>query len=154
MRYPLVLQLRPSRRAIFLITAIHSIAVIAFALSSIGRSAAVPLLGVLGVSYWLALAAERRKAGQVLVLGDTGLLGYAGTPEEGGAQPLPGCTDFGWAVWLLWREPAGDSPRRPAQRCLMLLPDNLPRSSWRGVRAWLRHKAAAPPGRARAGSSG
>ena len=154
MRYPLVLQLRPSRRAVSLITAIHSIAVIAFVLSSIDRVVIAPLLVVLGASYWLALRAERRKAGRMLVLGDTGLLGCAVGVEGEGSRPSPGSTDFGWAVWLLWREPGGDSLRRPGQRCLMLLPDNVPPASWRAVRAWLRHKAALPPGNARADGAG
>jgi len=137
-RYPLILALRPSGRARLLIAAIHLVAAFAFLGASLSPALVLPILLLLALSGWQALSAEQDKAGRVLVLDESGLVGFGAPGGRALGNPLPGCADFGWAVWLQWRADADG--RRTA---LMLLPDNVPPETWRGVRAWLRHKAAA-----------
>jgi hypothetical protein len=143
MRYPLILTLRPSRWALVLIAALHLVAAIAFVLSSLEPALRGLALLVLGVSLWRAVQNERNKAGRVLVLDDCGLLGFGAPGDEGAGRPLPGCADFGWAIWLQWQDAAASRAARLLPASLMLLPDNVPSATWRAVRAWLRHKAAA-----------
>lgn len=133
MRYPLELTLRPSRRILTLVCAIHLIAALASLLSALPMLFAAVLGALTLLSLGLSVRGMARNAARALVLRDDGLL------EIGpGARPvriLPGSVDFGWAVWLAWRQDDG------RQGALMLAPDGLPRGQWRALRIWLRQKA-------------
>lgn len=154
MRYPLILSLRPSRWALLLIAALHLVAAIAFLISSLEPAWRALALLVLGVSLWRAARGEWNKAGRVLVLNDAGLVGFGAPGDEGAGRPLPGCADFGWAIWLQWRDVSASPAARTLPASLMLLPDSVPPATWRAVRAWLRHKAAAAAGPSAKGREG
>ncbi|KON79815.1 hypothetical protein PA01_15250 [Azoarcus sp. PA01] len=143
MRYPLELPLRPSRQALALIAAIHTIAAIAFLLSSFSAPALGSVLFVLAVSLFAGLRVELRKTDRVLTLENDGTLRDRG--EVAMLVPETGCTDFGWAVWLQWRRDEADGAGARGRGSIMLLPDNLPEGHWRGLRIWLRQKARAAP---------
>jgi len=144
MRYPQQVVLTPSRYLLALVAAIHLVAAIAFLLSSIPGPVQTATLLALAASAWQTLRREWARNGHVLILEDSGLMGVSrGEPGlSGSAMPLPGCTDFGWAVWLQWQW--ADRPRRRGwtDASAMLLPDSMNRDAWRSLRIWLRHKAA------------
>ncbi len=143
MRYPIELELVPSRHALVLVAAIHLIAATAFLLSSL--SGAVRLLGTigLGLSLLLAIRGERAKSALRIVLEDSGKLAVRRNGEVAQAFPERGCTDFGWVIWLQWRvDPAPEQGRNGAG-ATMLLSDNLSPAARRALRIWLRHKALA-----------
>jgi hypothetical protein len=143
MRYPLELALAPSRRMLILVAAIHLVAAIAFLFSSLSWLIRLLALLVLAGSLRAAVRNERAKAGTVLVLDNSGTLATtrAGDPRFG--RPERSCTDFGWAVWLQWRMIGVSGHPSGPRETLMLLPDNLPDGTWRGLRIWLKHKALA-----------
>ncbi|CAI09233.1 protein YgfX [Aromatoleum aromaticum] len=143
MRYPLELPLRPSRQALVMIAAIHTIAAIAFLRSSLSALALYPVLFVLAVSLFAGLRVEWRKTGRVLTLENDGTLRDG--CEVATLAPETGCTDFGWAVWLQWRRDEAEGVGSRCRGSIMLLPDNLPRGHWRGLRIWLRQKIRAAP---------
>lgn len=140
MRYPLELRLRPSRRAILLIAAIHLIAAIAFLLMP-SWWIKVPMILILGMSLAFAITTERQKLDRILILDESGSLTYGRKGFFLRARPQPGCADFGWAIWLRWRLVSTAPRRRAVSGAMMLMPDNLERQDWRAVRAWLRHRA-------------
>lgn len=143
MRHPLECRFRPSLRLQFLIAAIHLVAAIAFLASSLAPALIVAVVAALGVSACLSVVGERRRAGATVVLEESGLLTVCDRGRTVCATPLPSCTDFGWAVWLHWRELAGGQGVRPRTGALMLLPDHVDAATWRLLRIWLRHKSAA-----------
>lgn len=143
MRQALACRLKPSRRLQLLIAAIHLVAAIAIVASSLAPVLIVALVAVLTVSASLSLVAERRRAELTVVFDDAGLLTLRDRARTVCATPLPSCTDFGWAVWLHWRELAGGHRARPRSAALMLLPDHVDATTWRLLRIWLRHKSAA-----------
>jgi len=146
MRYPLELELAPSRRALVLIAAIHLVAAIAFLLSSLPGPLRILALVALGGSLLVARRGERAKAGLLIVLDDSGKLVVRRADAAEEAQPERGCADFGWAIWLQWRVVDASDPRARRRAAMMLLPDNVPASAWRGLRIWLKHKALASQG--------
>lgn len=143
MRYPLELPLRPSRQALVMIAAIHTIAAIAFLHSSLSGAALYSIFFVLAGSLFAGLRLEWRKAGRVLTLENDGTLREGN--EVAALVPDTGCTDFGWAVWLQWRRDDADRIGARCRDSIMLLPGNLPRGHWRGLRIWLRQKVRAAP---------
>ena len=143
MRYPVEIRLVPSRRALFLVAAIHLIAAIAFLLSALPWAVRILALIALSGSLFMALRAEQAKAAFLIVLENSGMLAVRGETEIMQAAPERDCADFGWAVWLQWRTCASpEARRRPT--AMMLLPDNLPAGLWRVLRIWLKHKALVP----------
>lgn len=143
MREALVCRLRPSRRLQLLIAAIHLVAAIAILASTLAPVLIVALITALAVSASLSLVAERRRAELTVVFDDAGLLTVRDRARTVCATPLASCTDFGWAVWLHWRELAGEHRARPRSGALMLLPDHVDATTWRLLRIWLRHRGAA-----------
>lgn len=141
MRYPLRIELRSSKRMIFLNAAIHLVAAFSFLRSSFHAAWIILALAVLGWSFWRGLRHEEAKGLCALTLEDGGGLRLERLDGEARGQALGSSADFGWALWLHWRG-SGSGGRRGA---LMLLPDNLGESAWRGLRIWLRHKAGAGP---------
>jgi len=147
MRYPLEIELQPSRLAQGLNAAIHLIAAFAFVRSSIHLLVVFSVLAILGLSVRAAMRAEIGTKGRVLVLEDNGELRIEDPHSVVYALPEATCVDFGWAVWIHWQGARVARPRRRIMRgAMMLLPDNLSAESWRGLRIWLRHKAAAQAG--------
>ncbi|NMG74043.1 protein YgfX [Aromatoleum diolicum] len=142
MRYPLEIEIQPSRLALGLNAAIHLIAAFAFVRSAVHPLIVFFVLAVLGVSFRTAMRAEIGTKGRILVLDDNGELRIMEHRRVVYALPEATCVDFGWAVWIHWRGARVARPRRRTMRgAMMLLPDNLPADSWRGLRIWLRHKA-------------
>lgn len=140
MRYPLELPLAPSRRMFLLIGAIHAVAAIAFLCSSFSRPARLAALTLIVASACVALRAERLKRGCSIRLEDSGAFAVGRGDDLRPVALLPGCTDFGWAVWLQWH--ANGEEEGGGRGAMMLVPDNLPPERWRSLRIWLRHKAA------------
>ncbi|HRP94922.1 MAG TPA: hypothetical protein PL143_01605 [Rhodocyclaceae bacterium] len=145
MRYPLEIRLKPSARLQALIAAIHLVAAIAF----VGSQPSVPangaVLALLGLSAAVLVRSDRRLAGSSIVLEESGLLDLRLRGGSTCGAPLPGCTDFGWALWFQWRELAAGAAPRARSHALMLLPDHVgDPSTWRQLRIWLRHKSARP----------
>ena len=141
MRYPLQFTLTPSRQVIFMIAAIHLIAAIAFLLLPVSWWIKVPVLLILGASFFLATAAEREKLDRVLILDESGSLAHGRKGFFLRARPQPGCVDLGWAIWLRWQLVSTTPRRRPISGAMMLLPDNIAEQEWRSLRVWLRHCA-------------
>ncbi|WP_332671847.1 protein YgfX [Aromatoleum sp.] len=143
MRYPIELELVPSRQALVLVAAIHLIAATAFLLSSLPWAVRLAAAIALGVSMLVAFRGERAKDGLRMVLEDSGKLAVSCSGEAAQAFLDRGCTDFGWAIWLQWRVAATPDQAPSRAAAVMLLPDNLSPGAWRGLRIWLKHKALA-----------
>jgi len=143
MRYPIELELVPSRQALVLVAAIHLIAATAFLLSSLPW--AVRLVAAIGlsVSMLAVIRGERAKSALRIVLEDSGKLTVRRDGAAAQAFPDRRCTDFGWAIWLQWRVDAAPDQVRSRAAAVMLLPENLSPRAWRGLRIWLKHKALA-----------
>jgi len=156
MHFPLTIALRPSRRVMASILALHFGAGLALfhvpALSVVPGGTWLSMLGLAPLVAWgvvllslvLSLRAEQAKRGVVLTLHGNGLL----SREEGVDSCLfalvDGHVDLGWAVWLpLSREHDGVRIRSAwfGPR-LMLTRANLPAPHWRPLRIWIRHRAA------------
>ncbi len=136
MRYPLHLALRRSRRILTLVCAIHAIAALALLFSAPPILPAAVVLVLLVLSAVLAWRQLGGAASCALVLGSDGVLRIdaAGGGDGEEAHLLPGSTDFGWALWLQWRNAAGRSQAR------MRMPDSLVEPAhWPALRTWLRH---------------
>lgn len=142
MRYPLELHLKPSARLQTLIAAIHLIAAIAFVGSRPSVAASGAVLALIGLSAAVLVRRDRCLAGSSIVLEESGLLDLRLRGGSSRGAPLPGCADFGWALWLQWRELAAVAGPRARSNALMLLPDHVgDPSTWRQLRIWLRHKS-------------
>lgn len=147
MRYPLQIELQPSRLAQGLSAAIHLIAAFAFVRSSIHLLGVLLGLAIIGLSARVAMRVEAGTKGRILVLEDNGELRIEDPRGVVYALPEATCVDFGWAVWIHWQGARVARPRRRIMRgAMMLLPDNLSAERWRGLRIWLRHKATAQTG--------
>lgn len=140
MRYPLELALRPSRRLQVMIAAIHGIAAVAFLHSGQPSALIAVVLFALLFSAALLVRIERSRGALLIVLEDSGLLTLRSGGRIAAAVPLPGSTDFGWAVWLHWQELSADTAPGRRKGALMLLPDHVAATTWRPLRIWLRHK--------------
>lgn len=143
MRYPLELALRPSRRALTLLAAIHGVAAAAFFFSALPMWVRVTALGPIVASMTIAVRRERRMAGIVLVLRGDGSAVLRCGGREWVALPAEGCADFGSVMWLQLASAPQAPPLPRSARGLMLMPDSVPAAAWRGLRIWLRHKATA-----------
>tara|TARA_R110002049_G_scaffold115861_2_gene268128 strand:- start:365 stop:808 length:444 start_codon:yes stop_codon:yes gene_type:complete len=138
MRYPRVLDASPSLRLVWLIAAIHLVA--AISLAYLWRQPVWLAAG--GVALVASLAASlirwHRCRGERWTLGDDGALFVrrAGVAHE--AWIAGPATDFGWAVWVVWRE-----ADRHTRRARMLLRADFSSDDWRALGLWLRHKARA-----------
>lgn len=146
MRYPLEIELQPSKFAHLLNAAIHSIAAFSLLRSSLPFLLALSALVWVLISLRVALRGERAKAGRRILLDADGALEF-GAHEAGGrvvyARPEASCVDFGVVVWLHWRGAHVRRTRRHALRgALMIFRDNVSDADWRALRIWLRHKAA------------
>lgn len=125
-----------------LIAAIHSVAAIAFVFSGLPWPGRLSALVLVGTSLCAALRAEQRKSVGSIRLDASGAFAVGRRDDLRAAVLERGCTDFGWAVWLQWRE--DDEGRRGRHGAMMLVPENLPPAHWRSLRIWLKHKAAGP----------
>ena len=143
MRYPIELELVPSRQAPVLVAAIHLIAATAFLLSSLPWAARLLAAIGLGLSMLHAIRGERAKSALRIVLEDCGKLALRRNGEVAEAFPERGCTDFGWVIWLQWRVDRAPDPCWKRLGATMLLSDNLSPDARRALRIWLRHKALA-----------
>lgn len=155
MHFPLTIALRPSRRVMASILALHVGAGLALfhvpalslargALLSMSTLAPLAAWGAVLLSLVLALRAELAKRGVVLTLHGNGLLSHGEGAVSRSFALADGHVDLGWAVWLpLAEEQIG--VRRGSSwfgSRLMLTRANLPESQWRPLRIWIRHKAA------------
>lgn len=138
MQYPLRIELRASRRMIWLNAAIHLVAALSFLQSAFHPAVLVVAWAVLAWSFRHGVRREEAKGLAALTLGDDGALHVESVDGEVRGRALGSSVDFGWALWLHWE---GRERRRGA---LMLLPDNLGETGWRGLRIWMRHKSFRP----------
>jgi hypothetical protein len=148
MRFPLEIQLQSSIRLRTLLLGFHGLTGVAFAAAAwrvLPAVAIVTMLLVLVASAFMADRAERKKSGLTLLLDEQGLLNITPGGIEGG-QMLSSCADLGWAVWLHWSAPPIGLDTAMRRGYMMLAPDNLPTTEWRGLRIWLRHRAGARRG--------
>lgn len=141
MRYPIELELAPSRQALVLVAAIHLIAATAFLLSSLPWAARLLAAIGLALSMLLAIRGERAKSSLRIVLEDSGKLAVRRNGEIAQASPERGCTDFGWVIWLQWRVHRAPEEGGKEAGATMLLASNLSPAARRALRVWLRHKA-------------
>lgn len=126
-----------------MIAAIHLVAAIACLMAKPSAAVGAAVLALLGLSAALLVRRERRLADAAIVLEDSGLLGLGLHGRSSRGAPLAGCTDFGWAIWLQWRELATAGAPKRRVSALMLLPDHVEDAEhWRQLRIWLRHKCA------------
>ena len=150
MPFPVMMDLRPSRRLKGLLLALHLVIALAFLLSALSLPAIVVALLALLASLSWALHVEHGKAGMRLKLDDRAGIALLSDADgrtscsQGIALPT-GCVDFGWAAWLQWsvdddlmRKNRGWYGMR-RRWALMLLPDHVSRENWRQIRIWLRH---------------
>ncbi|MBI1907302.1 MAG: hypothetical protein HYS20_13885 [Rhodocyclales bacterium] len=145
MRFPLEIKLHSSIRQRALLVGFHSLTAVALAAAAwrvLPAVAIATMLLALTGSTFLADRAERKKSELTLLLDEQGLLTITPAGIEG-AQMLAGCADLGWAVWLHWNAPAIGPDAAMRRGYMMLVPDNLPPTEWRGLRIWLRHRAGA-----------
>ena len=141
-RFPLVVQLKPSRFAIGLSAAIHSIAAFAFLASSLHPAVMILAAALLVLSHWRVMVGERGRRDVVLTLQPDGALHLGLQDGEVHALPQATSADFGWALWLHWEGSRYRNARRRTLRgALMLLPDGVDEEVWRELRIWFRHVA-------------
>jgi len=141
MRCPLEIALKSSRRLEVMIAAIHLVA--AIALAHVLAHTLVLALSILalGVSGAVSILRLRRRSARVLVLGREGSLEIRSDSAAARAQILTGSVDFGWALWMQWRENGADGDLgRGRAEAIMILPDGVSGGSWRHLRTWLRHE--------------
>ncbi len=128
----------------FLIAAIHLVAAIAFLLVLNHALTGMLLILALGVSVALSITRDRSRSNRVLVLGDGGVLDVRSSAGTVSVRVLPGSADFGWAIWLQWREiEAEGNGVHGSSDAMMLLPDCVSGDDWRHLRIWLRHCSGA-----------
>lgn len=138
MRYPRALDASPSFRSVWLIAAIHLVAAISLVYLSRQPVWLVGLALALAASLGGSLILWYRRRGETWVLGDDGVLVVRRGVVEREARLVAPVTDFGWAVWMVWRE-----PDRRNRRARMLLRADFATEDWRALGLWLRHKARA-----------
>lgn len=139
MHFPALIEIRPSRRILFLQAALHGLAAAALLFGPQGAWAGV-FLPVLGLSWWRGIRRHADAPSWRLRLHDTGALEVCEPGQAWYAARLSASTtDFGVALWLHWRrcDEAG-VPCPEGARALMLCPDALSFSGWRTLRAWMR----------------
>lgn len=142
MRYPLRIELRSSRRAVWLNAAIHSVAAFSFLQSSFHPALIAVVIAGLVWSLRRSFKREAAKGLGALTLEDGPSLRFEDALGERRGVIDGRSADFGWALWLRWKG-LGAGSRGGA---LMLLPDNLNENAWRGLRIWMRHKTGPEPG--------
>lgn len=125
----------PSQRVTLLIAAIHLVAAIAFLHLPLYSVVTPSALVVLALSFGAYLFRRRAHA---FVLGEGGGFALLHEGREIEACLEPATVDFGFAVWLIWREP----PARRRCGCMLLRADHS-REDWRMLSIWLRHEAPA-----------
>lgn len=145
MRCPLTIALKSSRRLEIMIAAIHLVAAIALAHVVVAHPLVLALsILSLAVSAALSVRRLRRRSACVLVLDREGSLEVHPGGGTAGALTLTGSVDFGWALWIQWRENgAGGYLGRGRAEAMMVLPDGLAGGDWRHLRTWLRHEGGA-----------
>jgi hypothetical protein len=142
MRCPLEIALKSSRLLESMIAAIHLIAAIALVQALANPLALAVSILALAVSVVVSVHRQRRKSARVLVLGREGSLEIHSDSGVVCARLLPGSVDFGWALWMQWRENVADGDcARGRVEAMMLLPDGVSGGNWRHLRTWLRHEA-------------
>jgi hypothetical protein len=138
--FPREIRAGVSKRIMAGLVAGHILVGVGFGASSLGGLAKAGGYIALVISLAAGVHRQKRQARLGLLLREDGLLAISPPGEDGYlAQPGRSCVDFGWAVWLAWKE-EGERPRRSAVR--MVAADAMPAEDWRHLRAWLRHKAA------------
>lgn len=156
MHFPLTIALRPSRRVMASILALHCGAGLALfhvpALSMVQDGAWFSASRLLAVAAWTALLlslgralkAERDKGGMRLTLHANGLVSRKDATDAAPYAVAGGGVDLGWAVWLPLADANGavGPGRGRVRERLMLSRANVAPSHWRLLRIWLRHKAA------------
>ncbi|MBA4743539.1 MAG: hypothetical protein H2060_12625 [Azoarcus sp.] len=136
MRYPRVLEVSPSFRLVCLIAVTHLVA--AISLLHLWRQSGWLAAGVIALAASLAgsMSLWRRRRGETWTLGDDGVLVVRRAGVEHEVRIAGPVTDFGWAVWVVWRE-----PDRRTQCSRMLMRADFGTEDWRALGLWLRHKA-------------
>lgn len=140
MRYPLSLDIRPSKGAMASVLALHLLAGLAlFHMRFPADWMLPPACVLLLASAGTGLHMELRKRCLLILDGDGGV-----TVRTDGnacaARIEAGAVDFGWVIWLRLR--GQEEERLPRHlRSLMLLPVHVADGHWRLLRIWLRHRA-------------
>lgn len=139
--FPLRLVLRPSRRLLILLCALHAVVLYAFCQLAAQLSWwLLPVVLVLLYSLYRKLRHEAQRRGVELICHASGEFSVpaCGIGHEQ-AVFIERSTDFGWAIWLHWKNPR---PQRRAASAMMLCADHFhDRQAWRHFRIWVRHKA-------------
>ncbi|MFC5301105.1 protein YgfX [Azospira restricta] len=134
MRFPVTVEIQPSRRLRAALLFAHLLAAAALVAGAIHYPlllAGLPLLGVSLARAW------RRSLPQVFRLGEDGaLFRVAADGSDSPLELLPGAVVFGWLVVLRVR---AEGQRVPS--ALVVLADCLPSGPFRALRVWLRWRA-------------
>ena len=131
----LLIACRPSCILMALIAVVHLTAAMSLVHVFDGGYAWL-VAAALALAFALSVIRLRRPVGRQWLLGADGSLVLKDGDIDHFLLPQASSTDFGWAVWLHWRD--ADTGRRGA---LMLLRDQLDAERWRRLRVWLRHLA-------------
>lgn len=118
-----------------MIAAVHLAAAISFAFVFQGGVLAVVICTLIA-SAVLAFAALRRVEAGVWLLAANGDLSSSDADGDRLLRLQGSSTDFGWAIWLHWRDTADGR-----HGALMLTRDQFDPEVWRLLRVWLRHVA-------------
>lgn len=118
-----------------MIAAVHLAAAISFAHVLEGWFFAAVICAFLASSV-LAIRRLRRQESNTWVLAGNGDLSVRESEGERLLRLGGSSTDFGWALWLHWRDAADG--RRGA---IMLTRDQFDPDVWRQMRVWVRHVA-------------
>ncbi|MGL1834976.1 protein YgfX [Rhodocyclaceae bacterium SMB388] len=131
-----------SRHRQFMIAAIHLVAAISVSQLPLSLAALACMGLVIAVAGVVSVWRDGVQAMPSLDFAGDGSVAIAADDGRVQARLLPSSTDFGWAIWLHWREqtPADHRGRRRRRSgALMLMPDQCTAGEWRQFRIWLRH---------------
>ncbi|GHT80921.1 hypothetical protein AGMMS49960_03480 [Betaproteobacteria bacterium] len=139
--YPLSIRLRPSRKLLLAVFALHGGAALALLCMKLPWWASAVSLLAVAVSAYQAWRVQRAKAGLALELFSDGGLGLRQTHFASEIQWVslaPGVVVFPSVIWFALRVHAADG--RPRWLRLMLVEGEVG-AEWKMLRTWLRHRA-------------
>jgi hypothetical protein len=142
--YPLTIRLRPNRRMLLAVFALHGGAALALLCMNLPWWASVVGLLAVAISAYQAWRGQRAKAGLALELFSDGGLGVRhggelthATSQIQWASLAPGVVVFPLVIWFALRLHGADG--RPRWLRLMLVEGEVG-ADWKMLRTWLRHR--------------